>query len=334
MITSDKSGDLNYFPASSEFSHIVTELEKYIETPEESSLIFDFKITNYLTKSTVQFAYWTYSYSRNCITIKLLNKDLKIYRNFGVNSEDNFILLDDIKLFALTLRRFDKLNYEGFVEQEICDYILNKIKNKPKELILSTSLVKSRLRSNYLSLKQIQESGLSQSRLDKLETEIVHYLSNFLLQQKAECEIYQHHILPLKIADIKLVFPWFEERLAKFLANSNKRFDYNIFRKLKTTYQLSDDFLKLYLDELLKSSKRRTYYAIVTKEAYKFVLNLLWNSKKNKKEFKHYCEILLNEFPNSLSFTCPLNTSLSEERDFIIRPIFDKIVLEREVRGC
>lgn len=83
MITSDKSGDLNYFPASSEFSHIVTELEKYIETPEESSLIFDFKITNYLTKSTVQFAYWTYSYSRNCITIKLLNKDLKIYRNFG-----------------------------------------------------------------------------------------------------------------------------------------------------------------------------------------------------------------------------------------------------------
>jgi len=221
LITSDKSGDLNYFPASSEFSHIVTELEKYIETPEESSLIFDFKITNYLTKSTVQFAYWTYSYSRNCITIKLLNKDLKIYRNFGVNSEDNFILLDDIKLFALTLRRFDKFNYEGFVEQEICDYILNKIKNKPKELILSTSSVKSRLRSNYLSLKQIQESGPSQSRLDKLETEIVHYLSNFLLQQKAECEIYQHHILPLKIADIKLVFPWFEERLAKFLANSN-----------------------------------------------------------------------------------------------------------------
>ena len=189
------------------------------------------------------------------------------------------------------------------------------------------------MRSNYLSLKQIQESGPSQSRLDKLETEIVHYLSNFLLQQKAECEIYQHHILPLKIADIKLVFPWFEERLAKFLANSNKRFDYNIFRKLKTTYQLSDDFLKLYLDELLKSSKRRTYYAIVTKEAYKFVLNLLWNSKKNKKEFKHYCEILLNEFPNSLSFTCPLNTSLSEERDFIIRPIFDKIVLEREAEG-
>lgn len=332
MITSDKS-DNNYFPASSEFSHIVTELERYIETPEESSLTFDFKVTSILTSWLTQFAYWTYSYSRNCITIKLLNKDLKVYNEFGVKSDSNFILLDDVKLFALTLSRLCKFNTEGFVEQEICKYILNKIKNKPKELILSTSTVKSKLRSNYLSLKQIQESGLSQSRLDKLETEIVHYLSNFLLQQKAECEIYQHHILPLKIADIKLVFPWFEERLAKFLANSNKRFDYNIFRKLKTTYQLSDDFLKLYLDELLKSSKRRTYYAIVTKEAYKFVLNLLWNSKKNKKEFKHYCEILLNEFPNSLSFTCPLNTSLSEERDFIIRPIFDKIVLEREAEG-
>lgn len=334
MITSDKFGDLNYFPASSEFSHIVSELERYIETPEESSLKFDFRITSYLTKKTVELAYWAYSYSRNCITIKLLNKDLKVYSNFfGINSEDNFILLDDIKLFALTMNRFEKFNLYGFVEQEICRYILNKIKNKPKELILSTSSVKSRLRSNYLSLKQIQEGGPSQSRLDKLETEIVHYLSNFLLQQKAECEIYQHHILPLKIADIKLVFPWFEERLVKDLADSNKQFDYNVFSKLKATYHLSDKFLKLYLDELSKSSKRRTYYAIVTEESYKFVLNLLWNNRKGEEEFKHYCEILLNEFPDSISFSCPSNTSISEEQDSIIRPIFNKIVLEREAKG-
>ena len=334
MITSDKFGDLNYFPASSEFSHIVSELERYIETPEESSLKFDFRITSYLTKKTVELAYWAYSYSRNCITIKLLNKDLKVYSNFfGINSEDNFILLDDIKLFALTMNRFEKFNLYGFVEQEICRYILNKIKNKTKELILSTSSVKSRLRSNYLSLKQIQEGGPSQSRLDKLETEIVHYLSNFLLQQKAECEIYQHHILPLKIADIKLVFPWFEERLVKDLADSNKQFDYNVFSKLKATYHLSDKFLKLYLDELSKSSKRRTYYAIVTEESYKFVLNLLWNNRKGEEEFKHYCEILLNEFPDSISFSCPSNTSISEEQDSIIRPIFNKIVLEREAKG-
>ena len=330
MITSDKSGELNYFPASSEFSHIVTELEKYIETPEESSLTFDFKVTSILTPWLTQFAYWAYSYSQNCITIKLLNKDLKVYNEFGVKSDSNFILLDDIKLFALTLSRLGKFNTEGFVEQEICKYILNKIKNKPKELILSTSTVKSKLRSNYLSLKQIQESGLSQSRLDKLENEIVHYLSKFLLQQEAENQIYKHHILPLKVADIKLVFPQFEERLAKFLANSNKQFDYNVFRKLKATYHLSDKFLKLYLDELSKSSKRRTYYAIVTEESYKFVLNLLWKTKKSGEEFKHYCEILLNELPESESYPCPLNTSLSEEQNSILRLIFDKIVLERK----
>ena len=330
MITSEKSGN-NYFPASSEFSHIVSELERYIETPDESSLKFDFKVTSILTKKTVELAYWAYSYSRNCITIKLLNKDLKVYNNFfGINSEDNFILLDDIKLFALTMNRFEKFNLYGFVEQEICKYILNKIKNKPKELILSTSTVKSKLRSNYLSLKQIQESGLSQSRLDKLENEIVHYLSKFFLQQEAENQIYKHHIFPLKVADIKLVFPQFEERLAKFLANSNKQFDYNVFRKLKATYHLSDKFLKLYLDELSKSSKRRTYYAIVTEESYKFVLNLLWKTKKSGEEFKHYCEILLNELPESESYPCPLNTSLSEEQNSILRPIFDKIVLERK----
>lgn len=333
MITSDKSGELNYFPASSEFSHIVTELEKYIETPEESSLTFDFKVTSILTPWLTQFAYWAYSYSQNCITIKLLNKDLKVYNEFGVKSDSNFILLDDIKLFALTLSRLGKFNTEGFVEQEICKYILNKIKNKPKELILSTSTVKSKLRSNYLSLKQIQESGLSQIRLDNLESEIVHYLSKFLLQQKAECEIYQHHILPLRVSNIKSVFPQFEKRLAEFLANSNKQFDYNAFRELKITYQLSDDFLKLYLDELLKSSKKRTYYAIVTKEAYKFVLNFLWRNKESKDNFKHYCEIFLNQLPNSEYFTCPLNTSISEEQDFIIRSIFDKIVLERKARG-
>lgn len=330
MIISDKSGELNYFPASSEFSHIVTELEKYIETPEESSLTFDFKVTSILTPWLTQFAYWAYSYSQNCITIKLLNKDLKVYNEFGVKSDSNFILLDDIKLFALTLSRLGKFNTEGFVEQEICKYILNKIKNKPKELILSTSTVKSKLRSNYLSLKQIQESGLSQSRLDKLENEIVHYLSKFLLQQEAENQIYKHHIFPLKVADIKLVFPQFEERLAKFLADSNKQFDYNIFRKLKATYHLSDKFLKLYLDELSKSSKRRTYYAIITEESYKFVLNLLWKTKKSGEEFKHYCEILLNELPESESYPCPLNTSLSEEQNSILRPIFDKIVLERK----
>ena len=330
MITSDKSGELNYFPASSEFSHIVTELEKYIKTPEESSLTFDFKVTSILTPWLTQFVYWAYSYSQNCITIKLLNKDLKVYNEFGVKSDSNFILLDDIKLFALTLSRFEKFNLYGFVEQEICKYILNKIKNKPKELILSTSTVKSKLRSNYLSLKQIQESGLSQSRLDKLENEIVHYLSKFLLQQEAENQIYKHHIFPLKVADIKLVFPQFEERLAKFLANSNKQFDYNVFRKLKATYHLSDKFLKLYLDELSKSSKRRTYYAIVTEESYKFVLNLLWKTKKSGEEFKHYCEILLNELPESESYPRPLNTSLSEEQNSILRPIFDKIVLERK----
>ena len=330
MITSDKSGELNYFPASSEFSHIVTELEKYIKTPEESSLTFDFKVTSILTPWLTQFVYWAYSYSQNCITIKLLNKDLKVYNEFGVKSDSNFILLDDIKLFALTLSRFEKFNLYGFVEQEICKYILNKIKNKSKELILSTSTVKSKLRSNYLSLKQIQESGLSQSRLDKLENEIVHYLSKFLLQQEAENQIYKHHIFPLKVADIKLVFPQFEERLAKFLANSNKQFDYNVFRKLKATYHLSDKFLKLYLDELSKSSKRRTYYAIVTEESYKFVLNLLWKTKKSGEEFKHYCEILLNELPESESYPRPLNTSLSEEQNSILRPIFDKIVLERK----
>lgn len=333
MITSEKSGN-NYFPASSEFSHIVSELERYIETPDESSLKFDFKVTSILTKKTVELAYWAYSYSRNCITIKLLNKDLKVYNNFfGINSEDNFILLDDIKLFALTMNRFEKFNLYGFVEQEICKYILNKIKNKPKELILSTSTVKSKLRSNYLSLKQIQESGLSQSRLDKLETEIVHYLSKFLLQQEAENQIYKHHILPLKVADIKLVFPRFEERLVKDLADSNKQFDYNVFRKLKATYHLSDKFLKLYLDELSKSSKRRTYYAIVTKESYKFILNLLWNNRKGEEEFKHYCEILLNEFPDSIRFSCPSNTSISEKQDSIVLPIFKKIVLEREAKG-
>ena len=121
--------------------------------------------------------------------------------------------------------------------------------------------------------------------------------------------------------------------MAEVLANSNKQFDYNVFKKLKVTYHLSDDFLKLYLGELLKSSKKRTYYAIVTEESYKFTLNLLWKNKKSEEEFKHYCEILLNELPDSESYPSPLNTSLSEEQDSIIRPIFDKIVLERETGG-
>lgn len=234
MITSEKSGN-NYFPASSEFSHIVSELERYIETPDESSLKFDFKVTSILTKKTVELAYWAYSYSRNCITIKLLNKDLKVYNNFfGINSEDNFILLDDIKLFALTMNRFEKFNLYGFVEQEICKYILNKIKNKPKELILSTSTVKSKLRSNYLSLKQIQNGNLSQSDLDKLETEIVEYLFKIFVIDSVRLRFTPEMIVPLKIADLKTVFPNFEERLVDKIASSILGVNVNNCKNLKT----------------------------------------------------------------------------------------------------
>ena len=329
MITSDKS-DNNYFPASSEFSHIVAELERYIETPEESSLTFNFKVTSILTPWLTQFAYWAYSYSQNCITIKLLNKDLKVYNEFGVKSDSNFILLDDIKLFALTMNRFEKFNLYGFVEQEICRYILNKIKNKPKELILSTSTVKSKLRSNYLSLKQIQDGELSQTKLREIEDGIVNYLSTILLQKNEKSSVGKSAILPLRITNIQDLLPQFEKRLTNFLADSNKQLDYNLFIELKGTYQLSDDFLKLYLDELLKSSKRKTYYVIVTEETYKFLLELLWNNKSNKEEFEHYCKILLNEIYNPQKLLQYWKEIIPTEQFSIVSSISNEIELKRE----
>lgn len=150
------------------------------------------------------------------------------------------------------------------------------------------------------------------------------------MQQKAECKIYQHHILPLRVSNIKSVFPQFEKRLAEFLANSNKQFDYNAFRELKVTYQLSNDFLKLYLDELLKSSKRRTHYAVVTEETYKFLLDLLWNNKINKEEFEHYCKISLNEIHNSKKLLQYWRKNIPNEQLSIVSSISNEIELERE----
>ena len=332
MITSEKSD--NYFPASSEFSHIVSELEKYIETPEESSLTFDFKVTSILTKKTVGLAYWADSYSRNCITIKLLNKDLKVYNNFfEINSEDNFILLDDIKLFALTMNRFEKFNLYGFVEQEICRYILNKIKNKPKELILSTSTVKSKLRSNYLSLKQIQEGGLSQSRLKEIEDDILNYLSQLLLRKNgSNGDREKYSILPLKVTNVKNLFPKFEEQLAKILANSNQQLEYNLFVELKETYQLSDDFLKLYLDEFLNVPDKK-WYVVMTEETYKFLLDLFWSTKTSEDEFKHYFKILINELQKPKRLLRYWRGIIPTEQFSIVSSISNEIELKREAEG-
>lgn len=104
-----------------------------------------------------------------------------------------------------------------------------------------------RLKYNYISLKQIQNGDLSQSDLDKLETEIVEYLSKIFVIDPVRLRFTPEMIVPLKIADLKTVFPNFEERLVDKIASSILGVNVNNCKNLKTNYNLSDDFLKLCL---------------------------------------------------------------------------------------
>lgn len=67
--------NLTYFPGVSELAYIISELEKYIDHPKKSSLKFDFEIKHFLKDWGIKSIQWVYSYSQNCITLKMVNSN-------------------------------------------------------------------------------------------------------------------------------------------------------------------------------------------------------------------------------------------------------------------
>lgn len=125
--------------------------------------------------------------------------------------------------------------------------MLEKVNGRLKNILSSPAEMSYRLKYNYISLKQIQNGDLFPSDLNKLEDEIVEYLSKIFTIDPVRRHFTPEIIVPLKIADLKTVFPNFEEKLANKIASSILGVDVNNCKNLKTGYNLSDDFLKLCL---------------------------------------------------------------------------------------
>ena len=243
----DDKINLTYFPGVSELAHIISELEKYIDHPKKSSLKFDFEIKHFLKDWGIKSIQWVYSYSQNSITLKMVNSNGVALKRLGLHSPHNIVLMDDIQLFSLSDTMLKKLTSDNFDNVEICHYLLEKVNVRLKNILSSSAEMSYRLKYNYISLKQIQNGDLSQSDLDKLETEIVEYLSKIFVIDPVRLRFTPEMIVPLKIADLKTVFPNFEERLVDKIASFILGVNVNNCKNLKTNYNLSDDFLKLCL---------------------------------------------------------------------------------------
>lgn len=176
-----------------------------------------------------------------------MNSNGVALKQLGLHSPYNIVLMDDIQLFNLSDTMLRKLTSDNFDNVEICHYLLEKVNGRLKNILSSLAGMDYRLKYNYISLKQIQNGDLSQSDLNKLENEIVEYLSKIFTIDLVRLHFAPELIVPLKIADLKTVFPNFEERLVDKIASSILGVDMDICKNLKTGYQLSDDFLKLCL---------------------------------------------------------------------------------------
>lgn len=243
----DDKINLTYFPGVSELAHIVSELEKYINHPKKSSLKFDFEIKHFLKNWGIKSIQWVYSYSQNCITLKMVHSNGVALKQLSLHSPYNIVLMDDIQLFSLSDTMLRKLTSDNFDNVEICHYLLEKVNGRLKNILSSPTGMDYRLKYNYISLKQIQNGDLSQSDLNKLENEIVEYLSKIFVVDPVRLHFTPEIIIPLKIADLKTVFPNFEEKLTDKIASSILGVNVNNCKNLKTSYKLSDDFLKLCL---------------------------------------------------------------------------------------
>ena len=249
-----------YNPGISEMYHIIEELKKFKDGDLSSTLkinldwLLDFNQYQNLDGSGC----WSYSYSKNEISLKFINENNIASKVFKNDEKFNLILLDDIQLVTWDMYQgmievFDERMVCDVTETEFCEFMIDTLKSRIRILALENTKHSKLIKDNCLSLQQLQKDGGS---LSLLENAMISYYTKMFSKWatfSSSPELAQR--IPYKVLEFERSDD-FEKRLAKSLSDSDGfHIDYGLYLMVKDNLHLSATFLKYYFKFSLQKER-------------------------------------------------------------------------------
>lgn len=240
--------------------HIIEELKKFKDGDLSSTLkinldwLLDFNQYQNLDGSGC----WSYSYSKNEISLKFINENNIASKVFKNDEKFNLILLDDIQLVTWDMYQgmievFDERMVCDVTETEFCEFMIDTLKSRIRILALENTKHSKLIKDNCLSLQQLQKDGGS---LSLLENAMISYYTKMFSKWatfSSSPELAQR--IPYKVLEFERSDD-FEKRLAKFLSDSDGfHIDYGLYLMVKDNLHLSATFLKYYFKFSLQKER-------------------------------------------------------------------------------
>lgn len=175
-----------YNPGISEMYHIIEELKKFKDGDLSSTLkinldwLLDFNQYQHLDGSGC----WSYSYSKNEISLKFINENNIASKVFKNDEKFNLILLDDIELISWDwyqgmIQNQEEIDSKSITEVEFCDLMITELESKIKRLAVEYPNHEILVKKNLISLKQLQKDG---GNITLIENALIQYHTKMLFK--------------------------------------------------------------------------------------------------------------------------------------------------------
>lgn len=302
-----------YNPGISELYHIIEELKQFKNGDSSSTLKInlDWEL-NYQQYSHLDgWGCWSYSYSKNEISLKFVNENDVASKVFKDDEKFNLILLDDIQLVTWDVYQgmievFDERTVDDVTETEFCEFMIDTLKSQIRILALENTKHSRLVKDNRLSLQQLQKDGGS---LSLLENAMIGYYTKMFSKWatfSSSPELAQR--IPYKVLEFECSDD-FEKRLAKSLSDSDEfHIDYGLYLMVKDNLHLSVTFLKYYFQFSLQK-ERRNFSISETTETFKQLFFFL-KENLSRDNLKLSTQFLFN------SISEVKNSELFQDEDF------------------
>ena len=251
-----------YNPGISELYFVIDELTKFKDGDSSSTLKInlDWELNSQQYNHLDGWGCWSYSYSKNEISLKFINENNIASEVFLNDEKFNLILLDDIQLVSWDVyKRMIEVQDErtvGYVtETEFCEFMIETLKSRIKILALENTNHSKLVKENRLSLEQLQNDGGSLSLLENAL--IIYYTKMFSKWATFSSSPEVAQRIPYKVLGFESSDD-FEKRLAKSLSDGEEfHIDYGLYLMVKDNLHLSAKFLKYYFEFSLPKERRK-----------------------------------------------------------------------------
>lgn len=249
-----------YNPGISELYHVIEELKQFKTGNSSSNLKInlDWEL-NYQQYSHLDgWGCWSYSYSKNEISLKFINENDVASKIFKDDEKFNLILLDDIELISWDwyqgmIQNQEEIDSKSITEVEFCDLMITELESKIKRLAVEHPNHEILVKKNLISLKQLQKDG---GNITLIENALIQYYTKMLFKWvtfSAEADLTQR--IPFRVLEFKNSDD-FEERLAESLSNIDGYIDYTLYLMIKDNLKLSAKLIEYHSKFSLKKEKK------------------------------------------------------------------------------